>query len=90
VNDFVDAPRTASAPDEPVLNVISASDPFYSPSNAWLGNPAGRGRCAYALRDDRQAVIVLIPGAPHTLLNMPAARDATAAFPAHTVLSGHR
>jgi len=84
-NYFVTAPRNAFKPDEPVLNVISSVDPYFSPSNPWLGNPAARGHCAEALRDDKRAVIVLIPGAPHTLLNLPAARDATAALLAAVV-----
>ena len=74
------APRNAFEADEPVLNVISSVDPYFSPANPWLGNPAARGHCADALRDDKRAVIVLIPGAPHTLLNLPAARDAAAAW----------
>ncbi|HTP99909.1 MAG TPA: dienelactone hydrolase family protein [Casimicrobiaceae bacterium] len=79
-NYFVTQPRNGFGPDEPVLNVISAVDPFFSPSNPWLGNPSARGHCAEALRGDKNAVIVLIPGAPHTLINLPAARNATAAF----------
>ena len=79
-NYFVTAPRNAFEADEPVLNIISSVDPYFSPSNPWLGNPAARGHCADALKDDKRAVIVLIPGAPHTLLNLPAARDATAAL----------
>lgn len=66
--------------DQPVLNVMSSTDVFFSPSNTWLGNGAAKGYCGDALKDHKQAVMVLIPGAPHTLLNLPAARNATAGF----------
>lgn len=79
-NYFVQEHRSVFPATQPVLNVISATDPFFSPSNAWLGNPAARGHCGEALKDNRNATIVLIPGAPHTLLNLPAARSATAGF----------
>jgi len=79
-NYFVTDPKNAFDPDTPVLNIISSTDPYFSQSNAWLGNPAAKGHCADALKDDKKATIVLIPGAPHTLLNLPAARSATASF----------
>lgn len=78
-NYFVQDHRTAPL-TQPVLNVMSASDVFFSPSNPWLGNSAAKGYCGDALKDNKQATIVLIPGAPHTLLNLPAARNATAGF----------
>ena len=65
---------------QPVLNVISTTDPFFSPKNSWLGNPQAKGLCGDALRDHKQSVVVLIPGAPHTLLNLPAARHSTEGF----------
>jgi hypothetical protein len=79
-NYFVRQPQNAFEPGKPVLNVISATDPFFSKSNAWLGNPDAQGHCGAALKDNAQASVVLVPGAPHTLLNLPAARDATAGF----------
>ncbi|WP_284614576.1 dienelactone hydrolase family protein [Aquabacterium humicola] len=84
-NYFVDGHRTALAPALPVLNVISSSDPYFSPRNTWLGNAQAAGHCARALDGHPRAAVLLIPGAPHTLLNLPAARDATAAF-VHDVL----
>jgi hypothetical protein len=78
-NYFVAQHRTAAIA-EPVLNVISATDPFFSPSNTWLGNPAARGHCAGALAAHKAATIVLVPGAPHTLLNLPQVRQATRAW----------
>jgi dienelactone hydrolase len=79
-NYFVSTPRNAFAPNQPVLNVMSTTDPFFSPSNAWLGLPNALGHCGEALKGNAEASVVLIPGAPHTLLNLPAARDATAGF----------
>lgn len=78
-NYFVQDHRTAAL-TQPVLNVMSSTDVFFSPSNTWLGNSAAKGYCGDALKDNKQATIVLIPGAPHTLLNLPAARHATAGF----------
>lgn len=79
-NYFVRSHDTALPEDKPVLNIISATDPFFSPANTWLGNPAAAGHCGAALRNHRQASIVLIPGAPHTLINLPAARQPVAGF----------
>jgi hypothetical protein len=79
-NYFVTEHRSVFLPDRPVLNVMSSTDVFFSPSNGWLANPLAKGHCAEALKDHKAATIVLIPGAPHTLLNLPAARHATAGF----------
>jgi dienelactone hydrolase len=79
-NYFVQSHRTALPASQPVLNMISTSDPFFSPTNTWLGNPKAKGHCGDALRDHKQSAVVLIPGAPHTLLNLPAARHATEGF----------
>lgn len=79
-NYFVRGHATALPAELPVLNVISASDPYFSASNPWLGNPTARGHCAQALKDSKNASIVLISGAPHTLINLPQARHATAGF----------
>ena len=79
-NYFVQSPQNAFEPGKPVLNVISAVDPFFSRSNPWLGNEQAQGHCGAALKDNPQAAVVLVPGAPHTLLNLPAARHATAGY----------
>ncbi len=80
------AHRTAAAPDKPVLKVISGTDPFFSPANSWLGNPGARGHCGTAFAANKAATVVLIAGAPHTLLNLPAARHAVDGFLKDTVL----
>jgi len=79
-NYFVQSHRTVVDPAHPVLNVISSVDPYFSPSNPWLGNPGALGHCARALKDHPRATVVLITGAPHTLLNLPAARHAAQGF----------
>lgn len=79
-NYFVEDHRTAVVPGQPMLNVISTIDPFFSPANPWLGNPAALGHCGAVLKDHPHASIVLIPGAPHTLINLPQARQATEGF----------
>jgi dienelactone hydrolase len=79
-NYFVEKHDTAVLPQQPMLNVISATDPFFSPSNAWLGNSGAKGHCGAALKEHKAASIVLIPGAPHTLINLAPARHATAGF----------
>lgn len=79
-NYFVTEPRNAFETDKPVLNVISAVDPFFSKANAWLGNADAQGHCAAALKDNPKAAVLLVPNAPHTLLNLPAARHAVAGF----------
>lgn len=84
-NYFVQAHRTANAPERPVLNVISSTDPFFSPANSWLGHASARGHCGGALAQHKAATVVLIPGAPHTLLNLSAARHAVDGFLQDTV-----
>ena len=77
---FVQGHRTAVRPELPVLNVMSMTDVFFSPANPWLGNAAGKGHCGDVFKGNRNARVVLIAGAPHTLLNLPAARQATEGF----------
>lgn len=79
-NYFVKEPLNAFETGKPVLNVISATDPFFSRANTWLGNPQAEGHCGAALKDNPRAAVLLVPNAPHTLLNLPAARSATAGF----------
>jgi dienelactone hydrolase len=79
-NYMVEAHRTAVPVDQPVLNVISSADPFFSRSNSYLGAPQALGHCGGTLAQHKSSTVVLIAGAPHTLLNLPAARHATAGF----------
>ena len=79
-NYFVESARNAFPAHQPVLNIISAVDPFFSPSNSWLGLPSAKGHCGAALASNARSAVVLVPDAPHTLLNWPAARIATAGF----------
>jgi dienelactone hydrolase len=79
-NYFTAAHRTLLPPEQPLLNIISLSDPFFSPANPWLGNPQALGHCGAALVGHKNATVVLMAGAPHTLLMLPAARHATAGF----------
>ena len=83
-NYFVVAHRTG-VPREPVLNVMSLADPFFSRANAYVGNGEAQGHCGAALREHKNVTIVLIPGAPHTLLNVPQARMAVEAWLQATV-----
>lgn len=78
-NFFVSGHRTV-APLEPVLNVISSSDPLFSSANPALGNPEASGNCAHALANAPHATVVVLPGAPHSVLNLPAARVMTLAW----------
>lgn len=80
LNYFVKSPQNAFEANKPVLNIISVTDPFFSKSNTWLGNPEAQGHCAAALTGNTKASVLLIPNAPHTLLNLPAVRNATAGF----------
>ena len=79
-NYFVEAHQTFVNKDLPVLNIISNTDPFFSASNSWLGNPAAKGHCGAALKGNSRASVVLLPDAPHTLINLPAARQALMGF----------
>lgn len=79
-NYFVEAHGTRVLVEQPVLNVISSSDPFFSTSNAWLGNANATGNCAAALASARHAIVALVPGASHTLINSPYVRAITRGF----------
>lgn len=64
----------------PVLNVVSSTDIYFSRSNRWLGNDSAAGHCGAALKDNKVSSVVLIPGAPHTLFNLPQARQPIEGF----------
>ena len=67
---------------------MSASDPFFSRANAYIGSVDAQGHCGAALREHKNTTIVLIPGAPHTLLNVLQARMAVEAWLRTTVGAG--
>ncbi len=79
-NYFVESHQTSGNHNIPILNIISNNDPFFSPSNTWLGNPNAKGHCAAALKDNKRASVVLLPDAPHTLFHFTAARHAISGF----------
>ena len=81
-NYHVETPRTAIPDTMRLLNVMSSTDPYFAQSNAWLGNPAAKGHCGEALKDNKMAEIVLLPQAPHTLFNLPADPRRHQGFPA--------
>ncbi len=79
-NYFVQSHRTAIPDGQPVLNIISSSDPYFSPSNSWIGNPSAAGHCGSALKTNQKASVVLIPGGPHTVLMFPQAKGPVEGF----------
>jgi dienelactone hydrolase len=79
-NYFVQSAQNAFSASQPALNVISAVDPYFSAANSWLGLASPKGHCGAALAGHARSAVVLVPDAPHTLLNMPAAKSATAGF----------
>lgn len=79
-NYFVKAHQTSIPDDQPTLNIISSTDPYFSPSNTWLGNAQGIGHCGAALKNNKKASIVLIPGGPHTVLTFPQAKGPVQGF----------
>ncbi len=64
----------------PVLNIMSAADKFFSQKNSYLDNPTALGHAGKALENNPNARILLLPGAPHTLFNLPVAREAIKNF----------
>lgn len=72
--------RTQIPADCPVLNIMSAEDPYFSQKNSYLDNPEALGYAARALKDHQDATIVLLPQAPHTLFNLPRATGIIDAF----------
>jgi len=79
-NYFVDRPQPAFRPNEPVLNAISARDPYFSARNPWNRNFDLAGSCAAALDGNPNAVVVVVDADVHTILNRADVREATAAF----------
>lgn len=78
-NYFVKEHKTALN-DTPVLNLISDQDKYFSQKNSYLGNENAAGNCSATYGDKKNAIVLLLPNAPHTLINLPAARFATVSF----------
>lgn len=79
-NYFVTSHKTAIPDDQPTLNIISSTDPYFSQSNPWIGNPQATGHCGAALKNNKKASIVLIPGGPHTVLTFTQAKGPVEGF----------
>ncbi|XUM24782.1 hypothetical protein ACRAVF_13015 [Bradyrhizobium oligotrophicum S58] len=79
-NYFVTAPGLGIGPNEPVLNAISARDPYFSAANPWNKDRAVAGSCAAALKDDAKAEVMVIDADVHTILNRPEVRERSARF----------
>ncbi len=79
-NYFVDAPGNVFYEKEPVLSVMSLNDKYFGTGNSYLDNPKAYGYPHEALKDNSCAALVLIPEAPHTLLNLVQTHGAVAAF----------
>jgi len=79
-NYFVTAARLGIGPKEPVLNAISARDPYFSAANPWNKDRAVTGSCAAALKDDPKAEVLVLDADVHTILNRPEARARSAEF----------
>ncbi len=79
-NYFVQEPGNALPDDLPVLHVMSLEDKFFGRGNSYLDNPKAVGCASEALKNNASSQIVLLPKAPHTLLNLPQTVDAVASF----------
>ena len=75
VSHQTNIPETA-----PVLNVMSATDKFFSCANSYLDNNEALGNASRTLKDHPDCTVVLLPGAPHTLFNLPSAQSMIVAF----------
>ena len=79
-NYFVTSHMTSIPDDQPTLNVISSTDPYFSSANNWIGNPEAIGHCVNVLKNNKKASIVLIPGGPHTVLTFSQAKGPVEGF----------
>lgn len=79
-NYFVEEPRTAIPQETPVLSMIAAKDPYFSPENSWSGDAPIKGTCTAALKNHRDASVVTISTDKHTIVNMRETQDIARAF----------
>jgi len=54
-NYFVKAHQTNIPDDQPILNIISSTDPYFSTSNPWLGNSQATGHCGAVLKNNKKS-----------------------------------
>ncbi len=79
-NYFVQTPGNVFADNVPVLQVMSLEDKFFSPANTYLDNDKAFGYARKELESKENAAVVLIPKAPHTLLNLQQTQAAVKGF----------
>mgnify|MGYP001766419974 CR=1 FL=1 len=79
-NYFVEEDRTAIPPSTPVLAIIAAKDPYFSPVNPWNRGTNVSGTCTAALRDHAAATVVTLSTDKHTVVNFPEAQTLAASF----------
>ncbi|UJF23957.1 hypothetical protein L0B52_06335 [Suttonella sp. R2A3] len=80
-NYFVKDDMT-STKQTPTLNIISSQDKYFSDENDFVGIDKPVGNCSVVYGDELPEFfeVLLIPKAPHTLFNLPAARSALVGF----------
>ena len=79
-NYFVDDDRTAIPRTTPVLAIIAAKDPYFSPLNPWNQGMAVSGTCTTALRDHSAATVVTLSTDKHTVVAFPEAQSLAGSF----------
>ncbi|MDN0082579.1 hypothetical protein QU487_07400 [Crenobacter sp. SG2305] len=79
-NYFVDKADNGFSRDCPILNILSDNDPFFGASSDFNCGLAVLGDSRAALREMANARMVILPNAPHTLYNLPAAHTHTRDF----------
>lgn len=87
-NNYHVSEHASCIPDDlPVLNVMSATDKFFSKANSYLDCDDALGYAGNVLKNNTVSTIALIPNAPHTLFNLPHCRDVIEGFLKRNLLS---
>ncbi len=79
-NYFVKAPDLKIPVTLPVLNVISARDPYFSPVNPWNKGYEVTSNCAAALKNNPKAKIEVLDAKAHTVIDRPEVLEKTGKF----------
>ena len=79
-NYFVESHRTAIPLATPVLAMIAAKDPYFSPENPWNADYHVRGTCTQALKNHQSATVVTVASDKHTIVNFPDVQAITRVF----------